>query len=106
MIEFPINFDNIYLEYNYSTNNYRLLSNTKYILDIQNFYAEILFKYMIFRYGYEEAALRFAGLIKSSLDRSMCALNAGEVEKHEQLIQIVVKQTEKSLILQNDTIIN
>jgi hypothetical protein len=83
---------------------YRLFSNIKYILNIQNFYCEILFKYMIYRYGYEEAALRFAGLIKSSLDQSKLALNAQEVEKHDQLIKTVVKQTEKSLILQEDTI--
>jgi len=58
---------------------------------------------MIFRYGYEQASLRFAGLIKSSLDQSMCALHAEEIQKHEQLIKTVIQQTEQSLTLQNKT---
>jgi len=58
---------------------------------------------MIFRYGYQEAALRFSGLIKSSLDQSMRVLKAGEVEKHEQLIQKIVIQTEQWLKLHNET---
>ncbi len=33
----------------------------------------------------------------------MCVLQAGEVEKHEQLIQTIVTQTEQSLKLQNET---
>ncbi len=61
---------------------------------------------MIFRYGYEEVLLRFTGFIKSSLDQSMCTLNAGEVLKNERLIQIVVKLTEKSLGLQYYKIIH
>jgi hypothetical protein len=90
---------NVYLESDGSIDQYRLLSNIKYVLIIQNFYVEILFKYMIFRYGYEEAALRFAGLIKNCLDQTMCALSAAEIQKHEQLIQTIVKQTETSIHL-------
>ncbi|CAF0772471.1 unnamed protein product [Rotaria sordida] len=87
---------------NVSTDEYRLLSNEKKILDIQNFYTEILFKYMIYRYGYQQASLRFAALIKTSLDQSMCSLNGREVQKHKQLMQTIVKTTEQSLILQDD----
>ncbi|CAF4488423.1 unnamed protein product, partial [Rotaria sp. Silwood2] len=99
-------YDNFHLEFNVSTNEYRLISNEKQILDIQNFYAEILFKYMIFRYGFKEAVLRFAALIKTSLDQSMCSLRGREVLKHKQLMQTIVKQTEQSLTLHDDIIIN
>ncbi|CAF3494171.1 unnamed protein product [Rotaria sp. Silwood1] len=91
---------------NISTNEYRLLTDEKQILDIQNFYTEILFKYMIFRYGYKDAALKFAGLIKTSLDQSMCSLNGREALRHKQLMQTIVKQTEQSLTLQDDIMIN
>jgi hypothetical protein len=49
----------------------------------------------MFRYGYEGTALRFAELIKSCLDQSMCALHAAEIQKYEQLIQTIVKQTKQ-----------
>jgi hypothetical protein len=56
---------------------------------------------MIYRYGYEEAALRFAALIKTSLDQNMCASHAIEVQTHGQLMQTIVQEIERSLTLQN-----
>jgi len=61
-----------------------------------------MFKYMIYRFGYNQASLRFAALIKSFLDQSMCVLRAQEIQAHEQLIQTIVKETEKSLTFQNE----
>jgi hypothetical protein len=61
---------------------------------------------MIFRYGYQEASLRFAALIKSSLDQSMCAYRAAEIQKHEQLVQAIVEKNERSLTIQNETVID
>ena len=87
----------------YVCTNENDISSTKRIIAIQNFYAEILFKYMIFRYSYKEAMLRFAGLIKNALDQSICALRAAEVQQHEQLIQAIVKQTEQSVTLNSET---
>jgi len=61
-----------------------------------------MFKYMIYRFGYNEASLRFAALIKSFLDQSMCVLQAAEVQTHDRLIQTIVKETEKVLTFQNE----
>jgi hypothetical protein len=57
---------------------------------------------MIYRFGYYEAALRFAALIKSFLDQSMCILRAEEIKIHDQLMQTIVKETETALIFQNE----
>jgi len=58
---------------------------------------------MIYRFGYNEAALRFAALIKSFLDQSICVFKAQEeIQAHNQLIQEVVKETEKVLTFQNE----
>jgi hypothetical protein len=76
--------------------------NTKRLFDIQNVYIEIMFKYMIYRFGYNEAALRFAALIKSLLDQSMCVFRAREVQAHDQLMQTIIKQTETELTFQNE----
>lgn len=73
--------------------------NTKRLFHIQNIYIEIMFKYMIYRLGYDGACLRFAALIKSLLDQCMCVFRASEVQAHDQLIRSVVKQTETVLTL-------
>ncbi|CAF3459227.1 unnamed protein product [Rotaria socialis] len=86
-------------------NSCHLLSNAKQILEMQNFYVEILFKYMVFRYGFKEAAIRYAALIKTSLDQSMCSLNGREVRKHKQLMDTIVEQTEHSMASQNETVL-
>lgn len=74
--------------------------NTKHLYDIQNIYIEIMFKYMIYRFGYNEASLRFAALIKSFLDQSMCVFRAKEIQTHDELIQTIVKETEQALTFQ------
>lgn len=61
-----------------------------------------MFKYMIYRFGYQEACLRFAALIKSLLDQSMCIYRAAEIQAHEQLIGKVVKDIQTVLALPNE----
>lgn len=57
---------------------------------------------MIFRYGFTDAALRFAALIKTSLDQSTCSLNGRETEKHKALMQTIVERTEQTLTSENE----
>lgn len=52
-----------------------------------------MFKYMIYRFGYQEATLRFAALIKSFLDQSLCVLRAGEVQSHDRFLKGVNENT-------------
>ncbi|CAF2059324.1 unnamed protein product [Rotaria magnacalcarata] len=78
--------------------------NTKRLFHIQNIYIEIMFKYMIYRFGYNEASLRFAALIKSFLDQSMCVFRAGAIELHDQLMQTIGKDTELPFKPQNENI--
>lgn len=49
---------------------------------------------MIFRFGYIDASLRFAALIKCSLDQSMCLVRACEVQTHDDLMRTVIRQAE------------
>lgn len=61
---------------------------------------------MIYRYGYKEAALRFAAIIKTSLDQSSCSINGREVQKHKELMQTIVQQTEHSLASTNEILVD
>ena len=75
----------------------RLLSNARLILKIQNFYVELLFKYMLYRVGHHEAVMRFANLIKSAIDQISLSSTAREILIHQAIVQNVVQETERSL---------
>jgi hypothetical protein len=48
--------------------NDSLLSGTFRLLGSQNVYVELLWKYMMYRYGYRETVIRFSNLVKQILD--------------------------------------
>jgi hypothetical protein len=48
--------------------NDSLLLGTFRLFGSQNVYVELLWKYMIYRYGYRETVIRFASLVKQMLD--------------------------------------
>jgi hypothetical protein len=82
----------------------RIFSNTLNLLELQNIYAEMMFKYMMYRYGYKEASLRFASLIKSCIDQNLMVSGDGELEKYHQMIQSITDQTERSLTIIDELI--
>ncbi|CAF2509458.1 unnamed protein product [Rotaria sp. Silwood2] len=72
--------------------------NTQYLFEIQNKYVELMFKYMVYRYGYYEAALRFAALMKNFLYQSVLSANATEISKHDDMLKTLVDKTEQLFI--------
>lgn len=60
-----------------------------------------MFKYMIYRCGYYEAALRFASLMRSFLCQTILTAQAAEIEEHDNMIKTVVDKTEQVLILED-----
>jgi hypothetical protein len=66
-------------------------------------YVEMMFKYMIFRFGYDQATLRFATLIRTFL--VLCTtqyLAKQEITLPDQMIDTVVNEIERLLIIQNE----
>ncbi len=82
----------------------RLFSNTLSLFESQNVYAEMMFKYMLYRYGYNEASLRFARLIKSSLDQNLMVLGDIDLKIHDQMVQTITDETERSLTVHDEDI--
>src|SRR5437763_440673 len=82
----------------------RLFSNTLRLLEVQNTYAEMMFKYMVYRHDYNEAALRFASLIKSCLDQNLMIFGDGDRQKHDEMVQTITKEPEESLTLHDEVI--
>ncbi|CAF4538086.1 unnamed protein product [Rotaria sp. Silwood2] len=73
-----------------------LLRKTKQLFFYQNQYTELLWKYMIFRYGYKEAAFRFAGLIKQIIDLIPLAVDAyvQNTTHHQTVVTKISEKTE------------
>lgn len=61
----------------------------------------MMFKYMIYKYGYYEAALRFSNLMKNFLYQGILSSSALNVSKHDHMLQTIIHETEK-LSLTND----
>ncbi|UJR34164.1 hypothetical protein I4U23_021572 [Adineta vaga] len=70
-------------------------TNIKDLLEIQNDYIEILFKYMLYRYGSRDAVLHFAAIIKNFLDLIICLIKTGE---HYQLQNELIEKIRSEII--------
>jgi hypothetical protein len=72
------------LDEHQTLNNDHLLLGTFRLLGSQNVFVEILWKYMIYRYGYRETVLRFAALVKQTLDLISLLVNMYKNNKLQQ----------------------
>jgi hypothetical protein len=86
--------------------NDHLLHGTFRLLGSQNVFVEILWKYMIYRYGYRESVLRFSALIKQTLDLISLVVNMYRSDKlHQHFVDDTIKMATSIVKLgENDTI--
>jgi hypothetical protein len=77
-----------------------LLYGTFRILGSQNVYVELLWKYMIYRYGYNDSILRFSRLIQMFLlQLTNMAIVHENNEVHQKMVADVIEKTKQSLII-------
>ncbi|CAF3309891.1 unnamed protein product [Rotaria socialis] len=69
------------------------------ILEIQNKYAELTWKYLIYRYGYHEAIRKFTILIQWFLSATVLISYAHNTETHANDIDSLIEQAELTFIL-------
>ncbi|CAF1096342.1 unnamed protein product [Rotaria sordida] len=88
------------VDYDPHMNKDPLLPGTFRLFGSQNVYTEILWKYMIYRYGYKETILRFAALIKQILDQIMATTDIYINNRHHRtLVDDSIKEAETAVIL-------
>jgi hypothetical protein len=75
------------------------LTNPVNILEIQNKYAEVTWKYLLYRYGYYDAVKRFLNLTLWLASMNILAVHAQSLVIHLNDIDSIVEQTELTLIL-------
>ncbi|CAF1228938.1 unnamed protein product, partial [Rotaria magnacalcarata] len=80
---------------NYTMNS----SSISTIFRIQSTYAEVTWKYLVYRYGYYQAVLRFNNLIQCLMAVTNTISESQDTQAHINDIELVVEQTEISLFL-------
>ncbi|CAF1245577.1 unnamed protein product [Rotaria sp. Silwood1] len=80
--------------------------NTLDILHIQNTYAEVTWKYILYKYGFHQSIQRFMNLIQCLLVATNALYKAHDIEKHENDIELLVENIELGLLLDDIEHIN
>lgn len=78
--------------------------NSTHLLSLQDFYAKLLWKYLVYQYGHTEAVLRYASLIKITLDIFDLVADWVDREDFQDMVNKILCQTEYGLILCSDRI--
>ena len=87
----------------FSTFNYTIYEQSssgnfvdlKFILFIQDVYTEITWRYLIYRYNYDEAVQRFCNVIRCLFLVNNAIVEAQDSQPFTDMIETVIKQTEK-----------
>ena len=57
---------------------------------------------MLYQFSYKETILRFFGLVKTCLNLINLTVSCDELQKHEDMVETIAKQTEETLILHQE----
>jgi hypothetical protein len=78
----------------------RLLYGTFRLLGSQNVYLELLWKYMVYRYGYFESVPRFSRLIKTFLCVLKTVANIYTTNQtHQSMVDNIIEKIKQTLIM-------
>lgn len=69
------------------------------VWNIQNRYAEVTWKYLLYRYGYRDAVKQFLSLTSFFIAMSVLTVQLQDVSRHTSDVTTIVEQTEIKLIL-------
>jgi hypothetical protein len=86
--------------------NDNLIFATFRLYGSQNVYVELLWRYMLYRYGYRDSVLQFSKLVKYILDMIDLTATVYKSHKihHDFVVDVVEKTKEKLVISQNEPI--
>jgi hypothetical protein len=83
------------------TGDIPIILNTKILIDIQNIFVTLLWKYLIYQYGFHQAILRFLSLVKSILDLIQRMDEGLKIQKHWTMVENVIEKTTRTLNLED-----
>jgi len=75
------------------------LTNVKAILPIQDMYTELTWRYILYKYGDDQAVIRFSNLLRCLFFLNNAIVEAHESKQFAEMIDTVIEQTEQTLRL-------
>jgi hypothetical protein len=77
------------------------MSSSIDLFQVQNVYVTMIWKYLVYLYGFTAAVLRFSSLVKSVLGIMHMLEVMPTNESHNHMVDTIVQETERSLILKD-----
>jgi len=81
--------------------NIQIIFNIKMLIHIQNIFVTLLWKYLVYEYGFNEAILKCLSLVKSILDLIQRMADASKIQKHRTMVANIIEKTTGSLDLED-----
>jgi hypothetical protein len=81
----------------YTISNLDNLTNLKAILNVQDMYTELTWRYLLYKYGHHQAVIRFSDLIRCLFLAKYAIAEAHESKQFTEIIDSVIEQTEEKL---------
>jgi hypothetical protein len=81
--------------------NITTMSSSLNLIRVQNAYVTMLWKYLIYLYGFKEATLRFSSIVKSIIDVTRMLESMSENKTHDLMVETIVAETQRSLIIED-----
>ncbi|CAF1365516.1 unnamed protein product [Adineta steineri] len=85
----------------YSNSPPLIFSNIKQILDTQNKYIEITWRYILYKYDHEHAVKCFSDLVRCMFAINAAMIQVENIQWFESHIDTIIKQTEKITIVED-----
>jgi len=83
-------------------NEQESLTTMSYAIDlisIQNVYITMLWKYLVYLYGFKEAVLRFSYIVKNIIDIIHMLELQPKNETHDLMVETIITETERALLI-------
>ncbi len=81
--------------------NITTISSSLDLIHVQNVYVTMLWKYLIYLYGFKEATLRFSSIVKSIIDVTRMLESMPENITHDLMVETIVAETQRSLLIED-----
>jgi len=88
------------------TENIQIILNSNILIHIQNIFVTLLWKYLIYQYGFNEAILKFLSLVKSILDLIQRMNEGLKIQKHWSMVENIIEQTTGSMNIEDISLKN
>jgi len=81
--------------------NITTISSSLDLIHVQNVYVTMLWKYLIYLYGFKEATLRFSSIVKSIIDVTRMLESMPENITHDLMVETIVAEAQRSLLIED-----